>query len=176
MQPAQSRLSTLLFGKPLTQREQADELTRVGAELDRVLRAVVELLGRETGPSQSYDQAALEWGRIIDSRHDYQGIAARRAMLIFALHILPPVRHHFAKAEPELVADLEKRVLPCVVPAFLSSMAQRPEGLVVMTSTLTGMWKESMGEDGHVAGSGGGVGEEESQAPSASAAGGDAHG
>ena len=161
MQSAQGRLSTMLFGEPLTQRERGDGLTRAGTELDRVLRAVVQLLGRETGPSQSYDQAALEWGRIIESPYDYQGIAARRAGLIFALHMLPPVRQHFAKAEPELVADLEKRVLPCVVPAFLSGMAQRPEGLVVMTSTLTSMWKESMGEDGHMAGGGGGVEEVE---------------
>jgi hypothetical protein len=56
------------------------------------------------------------------------------------------VRAHFAEREPELVADLETRVLPATVPSFLSGMAQRPEGLVVMASTLTSMWKENMGE------------------------------
>jgi hypothetical protein len=60
------------------------------------------------------------------------------------------VRRHYAEAEPELVADLERRVLPAVVPAFLAGMAQRPEGLVVLTSALCTMWREPMGEGGPV--------------------------
>ena len=74
------------------------------------------------------------------------------AALLFALHALPPVRRHYAQSEPELVADLERRVLSAVVPAFLAGMAQRPEALVVLTSTLTSMWREPMGEDGPVPG------------------------
>ena len=71
--------------------------------------------------------------------------ARRRAALLFALHALEPVRAHFAKREPALVADLEARVLPATIPSFLNGMAQRPEGLVVMASTLTSMWREDMG-------------------------------
>ena len=137
-------LRTLLFGEPLSTRE-GKSLSALGSELDRTLRGVIALLGREVGPSAALEQAALEWRRIIASEHDYQGIAARRAALLFALHTLEPVRAHFAKREPLLVADLEARVLPATIPAFISGMAQRPEGLVVMASTLTSMWREDMG-------------------------------
>lgn len=144
-------LSALLFGEPFSARTEGSVKT-LGAELDRALRGVIALLGRETGPSAAHDQAALEWGRILKAPYDYHGIAARRAALLFALHTLPPVRRHYAEAEPELVADLERRVLPVVVPAFLAGMAQRPEALVVLTSTLASMWREPMGEEGAVPG------------------------
>ena len=144
-------LSTLLFGEPLGTRGGLS-VEALGAELDRALRAVVALLGREAGPSDAHNQAALEWGRILQSPRDYPGIAARRAALLFALHTLPAVRRHYAQAEPELVVDLERRVLPAVVPAFLAGMAQRPEALVVLTSTLSTMWREPLGEAGVVPG------------------------
>ena len=144
-------LSALLFGEPLTTRS-GRSVEALGGELDCALRGVIALLGREAGASAAHDQAALEWGRILQAPRDYPGIAARRAALLFALHTLPPVRRHYAQAEPELVADLERRVLPAVVPAFLAGMAQRPEALVVLTSTLASMWREPMGEAGAVPG------------------------
>ena len=147
-------LRTILFGEPLSTRE-GKSLSALGSELDRTLRGVIALLGREVGPSAALDQAALEWRRILASEHDYQGIAARRAALLFAIHTLPPVREHFARDEPELVGDLERRVLPAVIPSFLAGMAQRPEGLVVMTSMLCHAWREPMGEGGPVGGGSG---------------------
>jgi hypothetical protein len=147
MQP----LSTLLFGQPLSQRgeDNAAEVAALGRSLDRVLRGVIDLLGRETGEgTEAFAQAKMEWENVLASEHDYAGIAARRAALLFALHALEPVRAHFARREPTLVADLEARVLPATVPSFLGGMAQRPEALVVMCSTLTSMWKEEMGERG----------------------------
>lgn len=145
MQP----LSTLLFGQPLTTRGEDNEaeVAALGRSLDRVLGGVLDLLGRETGEgTEAYAQARREWGLLIGAEYNYAGIAARRAALLFALHALEPVRTHFAKREPELVADLEARVLPATIPSFLSGMAQRPEALVVMCSTLTSMWHENMGE------------------------------
>ena len=140
-------LSTLLFGQPLSERGDGEgDVVRLGHALDRVLHGVVDLLGRETGDTEAFRQAKMEWGRVLASEHDYAGIAARRAALLFALHTLEPVRAHFAKREPALVADLEARVLPATIPSFLSGMAQRPEGLVVMASTLTSMWREDMGQ------------------------------
>jgi len=147
MQP----LSTLLFGQPLSQRgeDNAAEVAALGRSLDRVLRGAIDLLGRETGEgTEAFAQAKMEWENVLASEHDYAGIAARRAALLFALHTLEPVRTHFAKCEPVLVRDLEARVLPAAVPSFLSGMAQRPEALVVLCSTLTSMWKEEMGENG----------------------------
>ena len=144
MQP----LSTLLFGKPLTTRgEDSDaEVVALGRSLDRILGGVMDLLGRETGETEAYAQAKREWGHLLGAEYNYAGIAARRAALLFALHALEPVRTHFARREPELVSDLETRVLPATIPSFLSGMAQRPEALVVMCSTLTSMWRENMGE------------------------------
>ena len=141
-------LSTLLFGQPLSERGEGDDgVARLGHALDRVLHGVLDLLGRETGEeTDAFQQAQMEWHRVLASEHDYAGIAARRAALLFALHALEPVRAHFAKREPALVADLEARVLPATIPSFLSGMAQRPEGLVVMASTLTSMWREDMGQ------------------------------
>ena len=111
-----------------------------------MLRGAIDLLGRETGEdTPAFKQARREWHRILASDYDFAGIAARRAALLFALHTLAPVRAHFAKREPALVADLEARVLPATIPSFLNGMAQRPEGLVVMASTLTSMWREDMG-------------------------------
>ena len=137
-------LSTLLFGEPLGTRGGLS-VEALGAELDRALRGVVDAAGARDGALGRAHQAALEWGRILQSPRDYPGIAARRAALLFALHTLPAVRRHYAQAEPELVADLERRVLPAVVPAFLAGMAQRPEALVVLTSTLSTMWREPHG-------------------------------
>ena len=141
-------LSTLLFGQPLTARGEDNEaeVAALGRSLDRVLDGVLDLLGRETGETESFAQAKREWSHILGAEYNYAGIAARRAALLFALHVLEPVRTHFAKREPELVADLETRVLPATIPSFLSGMAQRPEALVVMCSTLTSMWRENMGE------------------------------
>ena len=116
MQP----LSTLLFGQPLSQRgeDNAAEVAALGRSLDRVLRGVIDLLGRETGEdTEAFAQARMEWENVLASEHDYAGIAARRAALLFALHTLAPVRDHFAADEPLLVADLQKRVLPTTIPS-----------------------------------------------------------
>ena len=139
-------LSTLLFGQPLTANRDERAIAHLGWSLDRVLQGVLELLRHDTGNTEGYQQARREWGIVLASDYDYAGIAARRAALLFALHTLEPVRIYFARKEPELVADLERRVLPATIPSFLSGMAQRPEGLVVLCSMLSSMWREDMGE------------------------------
>ena len=132
-------LRTLLFGTPLAPRHEGEVHTLV-EELNACLRGVLVLLETEVGPCAPLDQAKLEWGRLIEMDADYCGVAARRAALIFALHTLEAVRRHFAAEEPELVADLQQRVLPMVVPAFLAGMAQKPEALVLLTATLAELW------------------------------------
>ena len=132
-------LRTLLFGTPLAPRGEGDVETLV-EELNACLRGVLALLETEVGPCAPLEQAKLEWGRLIEMDADFCGVAARRAALIFALHTLEAVRLHFAAEEPELVADLEQRVLPMVVPAFLAGMAQKPEALVLLTATLAELW------------------------------------
>ena len=139
-------LSTLLFGQPLTGDRDERAIAHLGWSLDRVLRGVLVLLRHDTGDTEAFRQAQREWGIVLASDYDYAGITARRAALLYALHALAPVRVYFARKEPELVADLGKRVLPATVPSFLGGMAQRPEGLVVLCSALCNMWREDMGE------------------------------
>ena len=138
-------LSTLLFGHPLSERGDERAIAHLGWSLDRVLQGVLELLRHDTGDTAAYQQARREWGVVLASDYDYAGITARRAALLYALHALAPVRIYFARKEPDLVADLERRVLPAAVPSFLSGMAQRPEALVVLCSALSSMWREDMG-------------------------------
>lgn len=140
------KLSAVLFGEPLTHRCGWSSITETGQALDCVLRGAMDLLGRETGTdTAAFKQAEREWERVLASDYDFSGIAARRAALLFALHTLAPVRDHYAKDEPLLVADLEKRVLPTAIPSFLNGMAQKPDSLVVLVSMLCTVWKEDMG-------------------------------
>ena len=61
----------------------------------------LDLLAEEIGPCPSLDQATLEqW--LIDAPGGFEGVAVRRAALIFALHLMEAVRAHFAADEPEL--------------------------------------------------------------------------
>jgi hypothetical protein len=139
---ARDRMTTLralLFGAPLAPRVEGGVEVLV-EDLNACLRGVLVLLETEVGPCAPLNQAKLEWGRLIEMDADFCGVAARRAALIFALHTLEAVRVHFAADEPELVADLEQRVLPMVVPAFLAGMAQKPEALVLLTATLAELW------------------------------------
>ena len=138
-------LKVLLFGTPLEGRGGGD-VEMLVRDLNACLRGIMVLLSTEVGQCAPLDQAKLEWQRLIDLDADFSGVAARRAALIFALHTMEAVRVHFAADEPELVGDLEQRVLPIVVPAFLAGMAQKPEALVILTSTLSEMWRgEQMG-------------------------------
>ena len=74
-------LSTLLFGQPLTQREDEQAITHLGWSLDRVLKGVLNLLQHDTGDTEAYRQARREWEVVLASDYDYAGIAARRAAL-----------------------------------------------------------------------------------------------
>ena len=141
-------LSTLLFGQPLSDAGRGRTMRGdgVGRSLDRILAACSTCWGARRGRPRPTRRPSASGASLLGAEYDYAGIAARRAALLFALHALAPVRAHFAKREPELVADLETRVLPATIPSFLSGMAQRPEALVVMCSTLTSMWRENMGE------------------------------
>ncbi len=150
-QGGMATLERLLFGVPLTE-NRADKTAEaaLGADLTACLRGVLELLAREVGPSSPLAQARLEWGRVLELPYDFEGIAARRAALLFALHTLPAVRWHFEQGEPVLVRELE-RLLPVLIPAFVAGMAQKPEALVILTSTLASMWQgEQMGSVGGV--------------------------
>ena len=88
---AQNSLRTLLFGAPLHGRGPGD-VDALVAELNACLQGVLDLLAEEIGPCPSLDQATLEWQRLIDAPGGFEGVAVRRAALIFALHLMEAVR------------------------------------------------------------------------------------
>ena len=132
-------LDRLLFGTPVHARkhEGADEAIQ---GLDPALRGIAEVIGRELGTSEPVVQAILEWQRVVELPLDFAGVQAKRAGLLFALWREADVREHYRKQCPGLVADLESRVLPLVMPPFVANQAQSADVLVVLVSTLVSMW------------------------------------
>ena len=138
-------LRGLLFGKPLLARERLQPES-LANDLNACLRGAMLILAEDIGECDALDQARLEWFRIIDMPATVYGIAAKRAALLFALHKEVGVRESFAGSDPELVADLEQRVLPMAIPSFVAGMAQNPDALVALVCTLCELWpSEPMG-------------------------------
>ena len=138
-------LRGLLFGKPLLARERL-EPAALANDLNACLRGAMLMLAEDVGPCDALDQARLEWNRIVDLEPTVEGIAAKRAALLFALHKEVGVRESFAGSDPELVADLETRVLPMTIPSFVAGMGQNPDALVALVCTLCELWPgEPMG-------------------------------
>lgn len=145
--PVKDQLRALLFGQPLTARERLQP-EALGADLDACLRGAMLILAEEVGECDALDQARLEWSRIVALQPTVEGIAAKRAALLFALHKEAGVRDAFAGSDPELVADLKTRVLPMCIPSFVAGMGQNPDALVALVCTLCELWPgEPMGMD-----------------------------
>jgi len=142
---AKDELRGLLFGNPLLARERLHP-DALSADLDACLRGAILMLAEDVGECTALDQARLEWSRIVALPADGPGIAAKRAALLFALHKEPSLRESFAGSDPELVADLEHRVLPMSIPSFVAGMGQCPDSLVALVCTLCELWPgEPMG-------------------------------
>ena len=140
-------LRGLLFGRPLLARERLQS-EALAADLNACLRGAILILAEDVGECDALDQARLEWSRIVALPGDGPGIAAKRAALLFALHKERGVRESFAGSDPELVDDLEKRVLPMTIPSFVAGMGQSPDALVALVCTLCELWPgEPMGMD-----------------------------
>tara|TARA_B100000787_G_scaffold169723_1_gene161959 strand:- start:1682 stop:2149 length:468 start_codon:yes stop_codon:yes gene_type:complete len=138
-------LRGLLFGKPLLARERLQP-EALANDLNACLRGAMLILAEDIGECDALDQARLEWFRIVDMPATVHGIAAKRAALLFALHKEVGVRESFAGSDPELVADLEQRVLPMAIPSFVAGMSQTPDALVALVCTLCELWPgEPMG-------------------------------
>tara|TARA_X000000368_G_scaffold376878_1_gene330182 strand:+ start:493 stop:966 length:474 start_codon:yes stop_codon:yes gene_type:complete len=140
-------LRGLLFGRPLLARERLQP-EALANDLNACLRGAILILAEDVGECDALNQARLEWSRIIDLAPTGPGIAAKRAALLFALHKEVGVRESFAGSDPELVADLEQRVLPMAIPSFVAGMGQNPDALVALVCTLCELWPgEPMGMD-----------------------------
>ena len=138
-------LHAMLFGYPVLRREDDKPQTwSPSAELDGVILATLESLQREyTDVDDSLSQAVLEWSRLIKlDKLSYEGIACRRAAVLFAMGRHPPVAEHFMETDPELVDDLVHRILPLVMPGMIRTMGQQPDAFVLSCCVLHTLWKD----------------------------------
>ena len=136
-------LSELLFGRPLVERSENNGDECVG-HLDAVIGACIFALKEEVGEGVAFDQAKLEWGNALKNVNSdtMQGAVARRAALLLFLFKIPAVEAHYRRLEPGLVNDLMTRVLPLLIPRFVSNMGQSPDALVMSTIVMVHMWKD----------------------------------
>lgn len=144
-QREKGELHALMFGRPLLRRkDDAEQTWCPSAELDEVLTATLESLQREyKDVDDSLHQAVLEWSRLMTlDRGSYEGVACRRAAVLFAIAKHAPVAEHFRETDPELVDDLVHRIFPMLMPKFISTMAQQPDAMVLSCCVLHTLWKD----------------------------------
>lgn len=133
-------LRRLLMGPPLSQREEGEDTEGV-QRLNEVLRAVKELLPQVYGEGIATEQASMELQRVIAMDASYEGMACKRASVLFAMVREQEVAAHFVGGEdPAFAADLRDRVLPFATPRFVRHSFQTPDAFVVLTNVLAEMW------------------------------------
>jgi len=131
-------LETLLFGSPLSTRDERGDL---GIHwLNPALRGVATVIRRELGTGEPVNQALLEWNRVVDLPLDFPGVQAKRAALLYALWREKDVQQHYSIESPQLVGDLISRVLPLTMPNFVANQGQASDALVVMVAVMCRMW------------------------------------
>ena len=139
--PRARTLRALLFGASLSARkgaadDGADARAALADDLNGCLDEAIGVLAAEVGECDALAQATLEWSRVVALPPDARGIAGKHA-----LYKEPALRARFARAEDAtLVADLADRVLPLTIPSFLIGMAQKPDALVALVTTLYELW------------------------------------
>ena len=144
--PRARTLRALLFGASLSARKgAADDGAHARAaladDLNGCLDEAIGVLAAEVGECDALAQATLEWSRVVALPPSARGIAGKCAALLYALYKEPALRARFARAEDAtLVADLADRVLPLTIPSFLIGMAQKPDALVALVTTLYELW------------------------------------
>ena len=114
MHPDPRVLSTLLCGRPLSQRDATDATpdAALADALDEALAHAIGVLSEEVaGVGDPLAQARHEWERVSALPPDFGGIAARRACLLFALHREPatPARASRPLALPPVHAEARQR-------------------------------------------------------------------
>jgi len=148
-------LRNLLFGAPLCDRL-SDERDPTTAELDTVLRELIEMLRVEHGgENMSFRQAERELTDVLKMDGTAVGddgvaayvpelfdaaVACKRGVLLFAIWRDATIAERFCAADAALVSDLQTRVLPLVGPLFVANIGQRPDAFVAMCATMTTLW------------------------------------
>jgi hypothetical protein len=132
-------LRRLLMGPPLSQRGEGEDTEGVH-QLNEVLTAVKGLLPQVYGEGIASDQACMELQRVIAMPGTYDGMACKRASVLFAMQREKEVAAHFVAEDAEFATDLRDRVLPFATPRFVRHSFQTPDAYVVLTNVLAEMW------------------------------------
>ena len=141
--PHRDELRELIVGNPLYERDERSYARRLNRRLCAHLRGVIEFHRAELGfCSEPFQQAVIEWERMIALPATAAGIAAKRGALLFALWTQPALMEHWRRSDAELVDNLNDWILPLVMPKFVSGMGQRPIQLSAVVVTLISMWEE----------------------------------
>ena len=137
-------LRSLLLGSPLGGRE--DEV-KIEHEIDRHLRGMLNLIPSVYGDTEPCRQAVMEVKTVL-KMHD---MACKRAMLLYGMSKEQEMCDYWNSRDDtdgsaELANDLNRRILPFVVPRFFKHSCQCPDAFVVMTLVMSEMWKgENLG-------------------------------
>jgi len=132
-------LRRLLMGPPLSQRGEGEDTEGV-QRLNDVLSAVKGLLPQVYGEGTATEQACMELQRVVAMPPTYEGIACKRAAVLFSMHREREVAAHFAAEDPTFAADLRDRVLPFATTRFVRHSFQTPDAYVVLANVLAEMW------------------------------------
>lgn len=142
-------LRDVIFGAPLTAKR---DLKSLNAALNACLRLAVaslEASGRFGGASVALSQASLEWCRLVEMPPTTHTLSAKRAAVLFAMHVDDDFAVLFEPTNPGLVRDLKARALPLCTPAFVRSMGQNPVDYLLAVTLLCELWAgESLGMKG----------------------------
>lgn len=146
----------LLLGAPLSTKENDP---RPMLCVDSHVEGVRQLIQKVYGERQP-----LEVVRVLDELQyvvdlpttEYNGASCKRALVLMAMHLEREVADYFDsqegmvyQGEPSVARDIKERVVPFLLPMYVSDMCQDPERFVAMTTVLATMWAgETMGSFG----------------------------
>jgi len=117
----------------------------VHAALERHLRGLREFLPKRYGNSQQFKQSLLEVDVLLTLPRTRDGLACKRAALLFALwrekEVLRVLEREEGVGKDSFARDLAERVLPLVGPLYLRNSCQAPDGFVIAVLVLAELWR-----------------------------------
>ena len=139
-------LKRLLFGSPFSDRA-ADGTDPAIEHLDCLLRDLIEMLREEHGTDcRAFRQAEREMVDVLNLSNGANGeftdaaVACKRGLLMYAIWRNPEIAKRFESTDADLLADLQRRVLPLIGPVFLANLGQRPDAFISICSVMSEMW------------------------------------
>lgn len=134
-------LRAMLIGAPLLDARGVYAREALDAHMDSIANFL-----RYSYPIDDADMEAalrdLAEVRAMSSQNE-AGLACKRAVLLFAMHMEDEVADHFIAlggSDGRLATDLRDRLLPRLVPEYVGDMCQRPDVFVRMASVMHEMW------------------------------------